>query len=143
VIRVLDRGSAIPVAWHSLPANQPGAWMRPILRLLRQVRPVNPAALPVRVLADRGWRSPRVWKRIRDLGWQPLLRIQATTTVTAAGHARVRSRRLVQSGHAWVGRGRLGTPKKRPLSIAVIVVWITDQKQPWVVGTDLARHGSA
>src|SRR4051812_15000206 len=33
VVSVLYRGSAIPVAWHILPANQPGAWMPPILRL--------------------------------------------------------------------------------------------------------------
>jgi hypothetical protein len=138
VVSVLYRGSAIPVAWHILPANQPGAWMSPILQLLRQLRPVIPPAQTVLVLADRGLWSPRLWKRIRDLGWHPLLRIQDTTTFTPAGRDRVRSRHLVQPGQAWVGRGRLGTPKKRQLSVTMIVVWTTDQKQPWVVVTDVA-----
>ena len=35
VVSVLYRGCAIPVAWHILPANRPGAWMSPLLRLLR------------------------------------------------------------------------------------------------------------
>jgi hypothetical protein len=138
VVSVLYRGSAIPVAWHILPANQPGAWMPSILRLLRQLRPVMPASLRVLVLADRGLWSPRLWKRIRDLGWHPLMRIQDTTTFTPAGHDRMRSRTLVQPGQAWVGRGRLGTPKKRQLSVTLIVVWIADQKHPWVVVTDVA-----
>jgi hypothetical protein len=138
VISVLYRGSAIPMAWYILPANQPGAWMPPILRLLRQLRPAIPPTMTVLVLADRGLWSPRLWKRIRDLGWHPLLRIQDTTTFTPAGHDRVRSRSLVQPGQAWVGRGRLGTPKKPQLSVTLIVVWTVDQKHPWVVVTDMA-----
>lgn len=138
VVSVLYRGSAIPVAWCMLPANQPGAWMGPILRLLRLLRPAIPPTMTVLVLADRGLWSPRLWKRIRDLGWHPLLRIQDTTTFTPAGRDRVRSRMLVQPGHAWVGRGRLGTPKKRQLQVTLIVVWTVDQKDPWVVVTDLA-----
>src|SRR4051794_22078545 len=35
VVSVLYRGSAIPVAWAILPGNAPGAWLGPILRLLR------------------------------------------------------------------------------------------------------------
>ena len=42
-VRVVYRGCAIPVAWTVLPANQPGAWRREWLRLLRQVRPAIPA----------------------------------------------------------------------------------------------------
>lgn len=76
VVSVLYRGSAIPVAWHILPANQEGAWMSPILRLLRHLSPAVPSGMTVLVLADRGLWSPRLWKRIRDLGWHPLLRVQ-------------------------------------------------------------------
>jgi hypothetical protein len=143
VVSVLYRGSAIPVAWSILPANQPGAWMGPILHLLRLLRPAIPAQLSVLVLADRGLWSPRLWKRIRDLGWHPLLRIQDTTTFTPAGRDRVRSRALVQPGQGWVGRGRLGRPKKRQLSVTLIAIWTADQKDPWVVVSDLppARVG--
>jgi len=143
VVSVLYRGSAIPVAWHILPANQPGAWMGPILRLLRLLRPALPPGSTVLVLADRGLWSPRLWKRIRDLGWHPLLRIQDTTTFTPAGGDRVRSHALVQPGLGWVGRGRLGRPKKPQLSVTLIAIWTADQKEPWVVVSDLppARVG--
>ena len=137
VVSVLYRGSAIPVAWYILPANQPGAWMGPILHLLRLLRPAIPAHLTVLILADRGLWSPRLWKRIRDLGWHPLLRIQDTTTFTPAGRDRLRSRDLVQPGQGWVGRGQLGTPKKRQLSVTLIAIWTAEQKQPWVVVSDL------
>ena len=137
VVSVLYRGSAIPVAWCILPANQPGAWMAPILRLLRELRPALPSSMTVLILADRGLWSPRLWKRIRDLGWHPLLRIQDTTTFTPEGHDRLRSRALVQPGQGWVGRGRLGTPKKRQLSVTLIAIWTAEQKDPWVVVSDL------
>jgi len=138
VVSVLYRGSAIPVAWCILPANQPGAWMSPMLRLLRLLRPALPPTMTVVVLADRGLWSPRLWKRIRDLGWHPLLRIQHTTTFTPAGRERQAARSLIQPGQGWVGRGKLGTPKQRQLSVTLIAVWTTEQKDPWIVASDLA-----
>src|SRR3954453_14679245 len=53
VVSVLYRGSAIPVAWAVLPGDAPGAWMGPILRLLRRLRPAVPPGWTVLVLADR------------------------------------------------------------------------------------------
>jgi hypothetical protein len=41
-VSVVYRGCAIPVAWTVLPANQPGAWRREWLRLLRQIQPAMP-----------------------------------------------------------------------------------------------------
>src|SRR5256885_3633535 len=52
VVSVLYRGSAIPVAWTVLPGNAPGAWMGPILRLLRLLRPAVPPGWTVLVLAE-------------------------------------------------------------------------------------------
>ena len=53
-LSVVYRGCGIPVAWTVLPANQPGAWRREWLRLLRGVRPAIPPDWTVLVLADRG-----------------------------------------------------------------------------------------
>src|SRR5690349_15023675 len=39
-----------------------------------QVRPAVPPGWTVLVPADRGLWSPRLWRRIRRLGWHPLLR---------------------------------------------------------------------
>src|SRR3954464_12798309 len=138
VVSVLYRGSAIPVAWAVLPGNAPGAWMGPILRLLRRSRPAVPAGWTVLVLADRGLWSPRPWKRVRDLGWHPLLRIQRRTTIAPDGGERRPAGALVRPGEAWVGRGRLGRPKGRGLTVTLVAVWTAAQEEPWVVVTDLA-----
>jgi hypothetical protein len=137
VVSVLYRGSAIPVAWAVLPGNVPGPWLGAILRLLRRPRPAVPAGWTVLVLADRGLWSPRLWKRVRDLGWHPLLRIQRRTTVAPDGRERCPAGALVRPGEAWVGRGRLGWPKGRRRSVTLVAVWTTTQEEPWVVVTDL------
>ena len=140
VVSVLYRGSAMPVAWVILPANQSGAWLSPILKLLRQLHPAVPRRLRVVVLADRGLWSPRLWKRIRDLGWHPLLRVQNHITFAPSGRERVVARTLVAPGQAWVGRGRLGAPSSRrgQRTVTLIAIWLVDQREPWVVVTDLA-----
>lgn len=138
-VSVLDRGTAIPVAWHVLPANRPGAWMGAILRLLRLLRPAVPAGLTVLVLADRGLWSPRLWQRIRRLGWHPVLRVRAATRCQPAGRrGRGAARDLVPGpGHAWVGAGVAF--KERPARRAgtLVVVWGAGQAEPWAVLTDL------
>lgn len=139
VVSVLYRGCAIPVAWHILPANRPGVWISPILHLLRVLHPALPPQMTVLVLADRGLWSPRLWKRIRDLGWHPVLRVRQETTFAPAGARRQRADQFVPGpGHAWVGRGVAF--KHRPVRRAgtLVVVWGAEQAQPWIVLTDLA-----
>src|ERR687885_190599 len=137
VVSVLYRGTAIPVAWAILPGNTAGPWLGPILRLLRLLRPALPACWTVLVLADRGLWSPRLWKRVRDLGWHPLLRIQRRTTIAPDGGERRPAGALVRPGEAWVGRGRLGWPKGRRLTVTLVAAWTTAREEPWVVVTDL------
>lgn len=140
VVSVLYRGCAIPVAWHLLPANQEGAWLPEIITLFRRLRPAVPATMTVLVLADRGLWSPTLWAELRRLGWHPLLRIQNHMTFAAPGRDRCRVEALVQRGQAWVGRGRLGTPKRARPSVTLVVVWTPDQEAPWAVVTDLRPH---
>src|SRR3989454_3218355 len=71
VISVVYRGCAIPVAWVILPAGAKHAWRREWLRLLRLLRPAIPRGWTVIVLADRGFYSPLVFRRITRLGWHP------------------------------------------------------------------------
>jgi hypothetical protein len=139
VVSVLYRGSAIPVAWHILPANQPGEWMPHLLRRLRLLGPAVPVALPVLVLADRGLWSPRLWKRLRDLGWHPLLRLRPDVPFAPAGQDRCRARQLVPGpGHAWVGRGVAFKHKSVRRAGTLLVVWSAGEGEPWVLLTDLA-----
>jgi hypothetical protein len=137
VVSVLYRGAAVPVAWAVLPANVPGPWLGRILRLLRLLHPAVPSGWRVLVLADRGLWSPRLWARIRRLGWHPLLRIQSRTTIAPAGHERCAAGTLVRPGEAWIGRGALGWPGSRRLTVTLIAVWTTAQKEPWIVVPDL------
>jgi hypothetical protein len=135
----LYRGTAIPIVWHILPANQQGAWMGPLLRLLRQVRPAVPAHMTVLVQADCGLWSPRLWKRIRDLGWHPLLRVRQETTFAPAGQRRQRAVELVPGpGHARVGRGVAFKHRGVRRAGTLIVVWGEEHAAPWIVLTDLA-----
>lgn len=139
VVSVLYRGSAIPVAWHILPANQPGPWLDPILDLLVQLQPAVPRELPVLVLTDRGLWSPRLWRTIQRLGWHPLLRIQERSTFQPTGGRRVPVRTLVPGpGHAWVGAGVAFKHATVRQVGTLLVVWEHEQAQPWVLLTSLA-----
>lgn len=140
VIAVLYRGTAIPVAWVILPGNTKGPWLDPILALLARLHAALPAAegWTVLVLADRGLWSPRLWQGISQLGWHPLLRIQQTTIFAPAdGGQRGPACRLVQKGQAWVGRGALRAHQPK-LTVTLVAVWTPDQKEPWVLVTNLA-----
>jgi hypothetical protein len=137
VVSVLYRGRALPVAWQGLPGKRPGAWLPPLLRRLRQLRPVVPRAMRVLVLADRGVGSPRLWRPIRALRWQPVLRIQDTSSFQPLGQRRRRARELVPGpGHAWVGRGVACRHRAIRRVGTLGGVWGAEPGAPWVVLTD-------
>ncbi len=137
-ISVLYRGTALPIAWHVLPANQEGAWTPHWLRLIALLAPAIPATMPVVVCTDRGLWSPRLWRAIRAAGWHPVMRIRTDCTVAPTGAPRCLARLLVPGpGHAWVGTARAFKPQKRQAG-TLIVVWEEGHAAPWVLLTDLA-----
>ncbi len=138
VVSVLYRGSAVPVAWHILRANRPGAWLRPLGRLLRQLRPAIPKAMQVVVFADRGLWSPRLWRTIRAGGWHPVMRVRQATSFQPFGGQRQPAATLVRApGDGWVGRGVVFRERQRQRAVTLVVVWGAEQREPWVVVTDL------
>ena len=138
VVSVLYRGSALPVAWHTMPAEVKGGWMGPLLGLLRQLRPAVPKGMMVLVLADQGLWSPRLWKRIKDLGWHPYLRVRDEISFRPEGGRRCPVRWLVAGpGHAWVGKGEAFKDRKVRRKATLVIVWGEGQEAPWVVLTDL------
>lgn len=146
VVSVLYRGSALPVAWHVLPANQPGAWLPHELRLLRLLRPAVPATLTVLVLTDRGLWSPRLWQRIRRLGWHPLMRVRPDATFAPLGQIRRPAKTLVSGpGQVWIGLGTAFKHRAVRRCGTLLVVWDHGQREPWLVLTDLppAQVGAA
>lgn len=138
-VSVLYRGTAIPVAWCVRPAYARGAWLPEILTLLEWLAPVVPADWTVLVLADRGLWSPRLWRRLRRLGWQPLLRVTGRCTVTPTGGTRLPARWLVPGpGHAWVGRGVAFADPARQVAATILVVWEAGHTAPWILLTERA-----
>jgi len=140
VVSVLYRGSAIPIAWRIMPANRPGPWIPEILLLLQALGPEVPKSMKVVVMTDRGLWSPRLWKQIRALGWHPLMRVKNNTSFQPLQGCRQPARRLIPGpGYAWLGSGTaFSHPNKRRRFGTLVVVWDTDQKEPWIVITDLS-----
>lgn len=141
VVSVLYRGSAIPIAWVMLPGNRPGPWVPHILELLKLVGAEVPKDMTVLVMTDRGLWSPRLWSRIRSLGWHPLMRVKTNTVFQPSGGCRNRAIKLIPGpGYAWVGSGTAFANAKRRRWGTLVVMWDTGQKEPWIVMTDLPPH---
>lgn len=137
VVSVLYRGSAIPVAWHILPANRKGAWMPRIVAMLELLARAMPQDMQVIVLIDRGLRSQQLWHYICKLGWHPILRVQHNTVFQPLGAGRQSALSLVPGpGHAWVGEGKAFSTHRRHATL--LVVWGQGEHNPWVLLTDLA-----
>jgi hypothetical protein len=135
---VLYRGCAIPVAWHVTPGPGRGPWMVPIQALLIQLAPAVPPTMTVLVLTDRGLWSPRLWRRIKALGWHPLMRIRPDATFAPLGGHRRPARDLVRgAGQAWVGAGTAFKHRDVRRQGTLVVVWDSGQREPWLVLTDL------
>ena len=139
VISVLYRSCAIPVAWHILKATQKGSWMDPIVELLRQLAPAVPKGMTVIVLCDRGLSSPKLWKQIREQGWHPGMRYRNNITFCADGGKRLPARAFVsRPDTAWVGQGTAFSTPEAKRRCTLLVVWYVEQKEPWIILTDLA-----
>lgn len=139
VISVVYRGCAIPISWRILPANRQGRWMRPIADMLRTVSLAVPEDMMVVVMCDRGLRSRLLWDQILSLGWHPYVRQSINTVFCPDGGTRLSARMLVPGpGYAYVGSGTaFRDPGKRRRG-TMIVVWDTEQTEPWIVMTDLS-----
>ena len=85
---VLYRGTALPVAWVIVPANQPGAWEPHWERMLRWARSALPLDQEVLTLADQGVWSPRLWHAIRSQQFHPIMRVRPTSTFAPTGQVR-------------------------------------------------------
>jgi hypothetical protein len=143
-ISVVYRGCAMPVAWTILPANQPQAWRREWLRLLRTLRPAIPTGWTVIVLADRGLYAGWLFRRIIRLGWHPFLRIHAGGTFRPSGQARFYPLLTFtpQVGTCWRGTGTAFKSPQRRLNCTLLACWEAGYRDPWLILTDLPPEAS-
>lgn len=138
-LSVLYRGSALPMAWRVLPANQPGPWLPHVAALITDVAGVIPPTMTVLVLTDRGLWSPRLWQQIRALGWHAVMRIRPDATFAPLGQPRRPAKTLVPGpGCAWVGTGTAFKHTHVRQMGTLVVVWETEQAEPWLLLSDLA-----
>jgi len=138
-ISVLYRGCAIPVAWHVKPGPGRGPWIAPLQELLERLAPAVPPTMTVLVLTDRGLWSPRLWRAIRACGWHPLMRVRPDATFAPLGLPRRPARQLLPGpGQAWVGAGTAFKHRDVRRQGTLVMLWDTDQAEPWIVLTDLA-----
>ena len=138
-ISVAYRGCAVPVAWHVLPANRPGAWRPHWERLLASLAAGVPADWQVLVLADRGLYARWLFTAIQQQGWHPFLRINLGGLVRPAGtDAFVPLRTLVARGGAWCGAVTCFASPQCQVACTLLARWGEGHRDPWLVLTDLA-----
>ena len=144
-VSVVYRGCAVPVAWTVLAANQPHAWRREWLRMLRQVRPAVPAPWTVIVLADRGLYARWLFRRIVRLGWHPFLRIKAGGTFRPLPGTRFQPLRTLvpRPGTRWHGQGVAFVKYPSRLACTLLACWEAGYPEPWFILTDLPPESSA
>jgi hypothetical protein len=143
-ISVLYRGCAIPVAWTIRLANQPQAWRREWLCLLRHLRPAIPQGWTVIVLADHGLSAGWLFRRIVRLGWHPFLRINGGGMFRPAGQALFSPLHTFapQVGTHWRGTGTAFKNPQRRLNCTLLACWEAGYSAPWLILTDLPPEAS-
>lgn len=141
-VSVLYRGCAIPVAWTILAANQEHPWRQEWLRMLRLLHRAVPAQMQVIVLSDRGISRPWLFRRVRRLGWHPLLRITVCGTFRPHNQATFKALNsfVSQPGQCWQGTGTLY--KTNPLKCTLLCRWQSGYDQAWLLITDLPPEAS-
>lgn len=143
-ISVVYRGSAIAVAWKVLPATAKGSWKEPWLELLQQFQQVVPAEYTVIVMSDRGLWAQWLFQGIRQLGWHPLMRINATGSFRPEGwtHFVKLSSLTPAVGSRWRGRGTAFSTAGCSVACTLLAFWGEGHKEAWVVLSDLAPESS-
>ena len=145
-----DQTTAIVAAWYTAVAPSP--WLahpaRRPARLLdgphrgtaaSRLAPAVPENMTVSVLCDRGIASPKLWQQIRDQGWHPGMRYRKNITFCADGGKRLPAQRFVsRPDTAWIGRGTAFSTPKAQRRCTLLVVWYSEQEEPWIILTDLA-----
>lgn len=143
-ISVVYRGTAIPVAWKILHGNRKQPW-RPywlglLRRLRREIRRTHTRMPRVLVVADRGISVSWLFRRIRRLGWHPLLRVKRNSTFRPHGDARFHTLDCFAKAPGTFRSGRgvaFQARASRLPDVTLLAYWGKDAKEPWFLLTDL------
>jgi hypothetical protein len=138
-LRLIYRERALPLAWVCYhPGQAPAAFPVLIGRLIREVAAVVPTDTQVVLLTDRGLSWPSLLDQCRQVGWSFLGRVQRQTRVqTADGRVGPIGDLAPRPGTRWQGHGRAFL-KAGWRDLNLVAVWRRDDKEPWLLVTDLA-----
>ena len=90
------------------------------------------------MMTDRGLRSPKLWKKILELGWHPYMRQRMNTTFRIDGGTRMPARRPVSGrGSSFIGSGTAFSAKSKRLQWTIIVIWVEGQDELWIILTGI------
>lgn len=139
-LSLVDRGTAIPVAWKILRGNRPQAWEPEWLRLLGWFAERVDPTWTVIVLTDRGLYARWLFQAIVGLGWHPMMRVTRLGKFLPEGWTKPRAFRkfVPEVGSAWQGRG-VAFPRKpeRRLACTLLTCWAEGHAEGWYLLTDL------
>lgn len=139
-LSVVDRGTAIPVAWKVLPTNVRHAWKPEWIAPLRSFSRLVPPGWTVLVMADRALDARWMFRELVALGWHPVLRITRMSKFRTAGSRADRPVTALapEPGVHWQGRG-VAFPRRpeRRLPCTLLACWEPGHDEAWFVVTDL------
>jgi hypothetical protein len=139
-LSIVDRGTAIPVAWKVLHAHKPHPWKPEWLRLLRWFHNQIAPDWMVIVLTDRGLYAPWLFRAITRLGWHPMMRITRRNQFLPEGwvHPKPVWWFAPEVGRSWPGRGVAfpKTPRCR-LPCTLLAWWAEGHADGGYLVTDL------
>jgi Transposase DDE domain len=140
-VSILDRGSAIPVAWKILKGNQPDGWRPYWEQLFSALQDVIPKDWQIVVCADRGLYADWLYDAIVALNWHPFLRINhrpdKTVQCLPDGDWQPLAA-VVQRGETWSGPVRCF--RSNPIKCTLLARWDERYTDPWLVLTDLSAE---
>ena len=110
-------------------------------QVLVRLAEVLPAAVRVRIVADRGFGDQKLYRVLtEELRFDVVIRFRGNITVTAAdGEARPAAEWVGAGGRARVLRGATVTAAGYPVA-TVVCVQAKDMKQPWCLATSITNE---
>ena len=135
-------GRATPLVWLTVDTatlkDRRNAYEYQVLVRLAEALP---AAVRVRIVADRGFGDQKLYRVLTDeLKFDFVIRFRGNIKVTAAdGEARPASEWVGAGGRARVLRGATVTAAGYPVGI-VVCVQARDMKQPWCLATSVTNE---
>jgi len=141
-VSILIGSSAIPIAWRCVAGNQKGEWNQHWLALLQIISAAVPTGTEIIVLTDRGIWSQLIFGTIKDLGWYPLMRVNAKYGSDDAQFRREGDDRwCAMSSFAPTQGGEVRVTGEafvsRPVPCTLIIFWGESAKEPWYLLTDV------